>query len=114
LDGKMPMEILAANTEKDVTLQLDVGTCLEAGVDPVAWINQNPDRIRSMHCKDWSPELGYKAIFGQGIGKWNAIFDAAEKIGGIEYYLIEQEGSAYTPLETAEKCLAAFRKVRPA
>ena len=38
----------------------------------------------------------------------------AEKIGGIEYYLIEQEGSAYTPLETAEKCLAAFRKVRPA
>jgi sugar phosphate isomerase/epimerase len=114
LDGKMPMEILAANTEKDVTLQLDVGTCLEAGVDPVAWINQNPGRIRSMHCKDWSPELGYKAIFGQGIGKWNAIFDAAEKTGGIEYYLIEQEGSAYTPIETAEKCLAAFRKVRPA
>jgi len=112
--GTRPIEVLAKNTKSSVMLQLDVGTCIEAGSDPVAWVNANPGRIQCMHCKDWSPELGYKAIFGQGIGKWNAIFDAAEKIGGIEYYLIEQEGSAYTPLETAEKCLAAFRKVRPA
>ena len=33
------------------------------------------------------------------------------KTGGIEYYLIEQEGSDYPPLETVERCLAAFRKL---
>ena len=32
------MDVLAANTPKDVVLQLDCGTCVEAGADPVAWI----------------------------------------------------------------------------
>ena len=42
LEGKRPIEVIAANTAKDVMLQFDVGTCIEAGSDPVAWINQNP------------------------------------------------------------------------
>jgi sugar phosphate isomerase/epimerase len=114
VEGKRPMEVLAANTGKDVMLQLDIGTCIEAGSDPVVWINQNPGRIRSMHCKDWSPKpgVGYKALFGEGEAPWAKIFEAAETVGGIEYYLIEQEGSAYPPLETAQRCLAAFRKMR--
>src|SRR3954452_14108015 len=49
--GKRPMEILASNTKPDVMLQLDIGTCLEAGADPIAWIRANPGRIRSIHCK---------------------------------------------------------------
>jgi len=52
-DGVRPMEILAKNTQPSVMLQLDVGTCIEAGADPVAWIKGNPGRVRSMHCKDW-------------------------------------------------------------
>jgi len=111
IEGKRPIEVLAANTGKDVMLQLDVGTCVDAGSDPVAWVNQNPGRIRSMHCKDWSPEKGYKAILGEGAAPWKALFDAAEKTGGIEFYLVEQEGSAYPPMETAERCLANFRKI---
>src|SRR4029077_2465255 len=38
IDGVRPMEVLAKNTKPTVMLQLDVGTCLEAGSDPVAWI----------------------------------------------------------------------------
>jgi sugar phosphate isomerase/epimerase len=116
IDGRRPMDVLAANTGQDVMLQLDVGTCFEMGVDPVAWINQNPGRIRSMHCKDWSRDagVGYKVLFGEGAVPWAKILDAAEKTGGIEYYLVEQEGSAYPPLETVERCLANFRKLRPA
>ena len=112
IKGKRPMEVLAANTGKDVMLQLDVGPCLEAGSDPVAWINANPGRIKSMHCKDWSPNPGngYKVLFGEGAVPWKKVFQAAEKNGGVEFYLIEQEGSAYPPLETAERCLAAYRK----
>jgi sugar phosphate isomerase/epimerase len=110
-DGVRPMEILAANTHKDVMLQLDVGTCVEAGSDPVAWINANPGRIRSLHCKDWGPEAGYKVLFGEGAVPWPKVFEAAEKSGGVEFYLIEQEGSRYPAPETAERCLAAFRKI---
>ena len=93
-------------------LQLDVGTCLEAGSDPVAWIHANPGRIRSMHCKDWSPGEGYKVLFGEGVAPWKAIFAAAESVGGVEYYLIEQEGSRLSAFETVEKCLANFKKLR--
>lgn len=114
VEGKRPIEVLAANTGKDITLQLDVGTCIEAGSDPVAWINQNPGRITSIHCKDWArdPAKSYKVLFGEGVAPWKEIFRAAEKAGGIQYYLIEQEGSAYPELETAERCLAAYQRLR--
>jgi len=115
LEGRRPIEIIAANTPQDLMLQLDVGTCLEAGSDPVAWIRSNPGRIRSLHLKDWSPDpgKGYKVVFGEGVAPWPQILDAAESVGGVEYYLIEQEESA-NPLETVRQCLANYRKVRPA
>ena len=112
IEGKRPMEILAANTKPSVMLQLDVGTCLEVGSDPVAWIKANPGRIHSIHCKDWSPDpaKGYKVLLGEGVADWKGIFAAAETVGGIEYYLVEQEGSRYSEFETAKRCLQAFRE----
>jgi sugar phosphate isomerase/epimerase len=111
VNGQRPMDILAKNTKPSVMLQLDVGTCLEAGADPVAWIRANPGRIRSIHCKDWSrdPAKGYKVLFGEGVADWKGIFQAAETVGGVEHYLVEQEGSQFPELETARKCLTAFR-----
>ena len=93
------MDVLAASSSKDVTLQFDVGTCVEAGQDPVAWINANPGRIRSVHCKDWGAGQGrgYSVAFGEGDCPWLKIFEAAEKTGGVQYYLIEQERSAPGP-----------------
>jgi sugar phosphate isomerase/epimerase len=114
IEGKRPMDVLAANTPKDVTLQLDVGTCVEAGADTVAWIKANPGRITSLHCKEWGAGegKGYSLLFGEGDAPWLKIFEVAEKVGGVEYYLIEQEGSRFPSLETAERCLASFKKMR--
>jgi len=111
VDGVRPMEVLAKNTKPSVMLQLDVGTCLDAGSDPVAWIRANPGRIHSLHLKDWSPDpaVGYKALFGEGSADWKNIFAAAESVGGAEYYLLEQEGSRFGEMETAKRCLAAYR-----
>ncbi len=105
-----PLEVLAKNTKPSVMMQLDVGTCLESGGDPVAWIKANPGRIHSIHCKDWSPDpaKGYKVLFGEGAADWKGIFAAAESVGGIEYYLVEQEGSRFSELDTAKKCLETF------
>ena len=114
LDGVRPMEVLAKNTKPTIMLQLDVGTCIEAGSDPAAWIRANPGRIHSLHLKDWSsdPAKGYKVLFGEGDAKWKDIFAAAESVGGVEYYLIEQEGSRFSELETAGRCLQSYRTVR--
>ncbi len=116
VEGRRPIEILAKNTKPSVTLQLDVGTCLEAGSDPVAWIRANPGRIRSIHCKDWSQEAGkgYTVLFGEGTADWKNIFAAAESVGGVEYYLVEQEGSRFSEFDTAKKCLQTFRTQHPA
>jgi sugar phosphate isomerase/epimerase len=113
-NGQHAMDILAANTPEDVTLQLDVGTCVAAGADPVAWIRRNPGRVRSVHCKDWGPGEGngYRVLFGEGSSPWLDIFEAAEDVGGIEYYLIEQEGSRFSSMETAERCLATYNEMR--
>ncbi len=113
-NGRHAMDILAANTPDEVTLQLDVGTAVAAGADPVAWIERNPGRIRSIHCKDWGPgeDNGYRVLFGEGVSPWLDIFEAAEAVGGIEFYLIEQEGSRFSSIETAERCLATYNAMR--
>jgi len=118
LDGEQRiMDVLAANTPKEFVLQLDVGTCVEAGADPVAWIKANPGRIKSVHLKDWAPgtraqEKGYRVLFGEGVSPWKEIFAAAESVGGVEFYLMEQEGSRYPEFETAQRCLDAWKTMR--
>ena len=113
------MDIIAANTPREFILQFDVGTCIEAGADPVAWINSNPGRIRSVHLKDWAPgtmadEKGFRVLFGEGVTPWKQILSAVESVGGVEYYLMEQEGSRYLEFETAKRCLASWRAMRGA
>ncbi len=116
VEGKMPIEVIAANTPKEVMLQFDVGTCVDVGYDPVKWIEANPGRINCMHCKDWGagtgPDRGYRVLFGEGDAPWLKIFAAAERVGGIEWYLIEQEGSRFPELEGAKRCLDNYRKLR--
>jgi sugar phosphate isomerase/epimerase len=116
-EGQRIMDVLAANTPPEFVLQLDVGTCLEAGVDPVAWMKANPGRIRSLHLKDWAPgaeadQKGFRVLFGEGVGKWKEIFATAESVGGVEFYLMEQEGSRYSEFESAKRCLDSYRAMR--
>lgn len=113
---RFPMDILAT-TPEGVTLQFDAGTCMEMERDPIAWITSHPGRIRSVHCKDWAPgteeeEKGYRVLFGEGVTPWKEIFAAAESVGGVEYYLLEQEGSRFDEFETAKRCLDTWKEMR--
>jgi len=82
-DGQKADRITCTNTDKSIMLQLDVGTCLATGNDPVAWVEKNPGRIRSIHCKDWSPEKGYRVLLEEGVGPWKKLFAAAESEAGM-------------------------------
>lgn len=111
------MDLIAANTPPEFVLQLDVGTCMEAGADPVAWIKANPGRIRSVHLKDWTPGRnedgkGYRVLFGEGVSPWAEIITAVESVGGVEFYLMEQEGSRFSEFETARRCLETWKQLR--
>lgn len=111
------MDVLANNTPPEFVLQLDVGTCMEAAQDPIAWIKSHPGRIKSLHLKDWAPgdkaaEKGYRVLFSEGVTPWKEIFAAAESVGGAEFYLIEQEGARYPEFETSQRCLELYKKLR--
>lgn len=113
---RFPMDVLAT-TPAGVTLQFDAGTCMEMERDPIAWITSHPGRIRSVHCKDWAPgtheeEKGYRVLFGEGVTPWKDIFQAAENGGGVEFYLLEQEGSRFDEFETAKRCLDTWKQMR--
>jgi len=110
-NGQRILEVIAANTPKEFVLQLDVGTCEEAGADPVDWVKGNPGRIKIMHLKDWAPgqDKGYRVLFGEGVTPWKELIAAAESVGGIEFFLIEQEGSRFSEFETVKRCLANWR-----
>jgi sugar phosphate isomerase/epimerase len=113
-NGQRIIEVIADNTPREFVLQLDVGTCEEAGADPVAWVKAKPGRIKVMHLKDWAPggraeEKGYRVLFGEGVTPWKELIAAAESVGGAEYFLIEQEGSRFSEFETAKRCLENYK-----
>jgi len=89
VEGKRPIEVIAANTPQDVMLQFDVGTCVEVGGNPVAWIEANPGRINSLHLKDWAPggETDKERATGFCLEKAQCRgrrYCAAEKTGGVD------------------------------
>lgn len=118
LDGDQRiMEFIAANTPKEFVLQLDVGTCVETNSHPVEWVKANPGRIKIVHLKDWAPDnaahdKGYKVLFGEGVTPWKELIAALESVGGVEFYLMEQEGSRFSEFETVKHCLDNWNKMR--
>ena len=114
VEGTRTIDILTKNTPKEVAFQLDVATCLAAGADPLAFIKANAGRIKTYHLKDWSddPQKNYRVLLGEGLGKWKELLELAETVGGVEHYLIEQEGSRFSQMETAKRCLENFKTIR--
>jgi sugar phosphate isomerase/epimerase len=114
IEGTRPIDLLAASLPRDYAFQIDTATCMASGGDPVAFTEAHHGRVKSYHLKDWSPkpEEGYKVLLGEGIGQWKRLTEVAEKVGGVEYYLVEQEGSRFPPMETVKRCLDNFKKLR--
>jgi sugar phosphate isomerase/epimerase len=114
VEGQSPIELVASTAAKDIVFQLDVGTCVEAGADPIAWVNKNPGRFPTLHCKDWSsdPSKGFNIVFGEGYASWKVLIGAAEKTGGLKYLVIEQDNvECCSQLEAAKRALANMRKL---
>ena len=91
--GERPMDILAKNTPKDVVLQLDAGTAIEVGADPVAWIKANPGRIKSIHLKDWGKGDGAATPWrsAKGTCRGSRSSTRRSQSAASSTYLIEQE-----------------------
>ena len=108
--GRLPWEIIFDNTSKDVVQQLHLSQWPAAGLDPVTYIKRYPRRTLTMHMNDWAPGKR-ELLLGEGNVKWPEVFDAAETVGGIQWYIVEQESYPFPPLVSVEKSLANLRRL---
>jgi sugar phosphate isomerase/epimerase len=78
VEGIRPIDMLGRN--KDITsFHVNIGLCLKAGGDPVAFMKQCPGRIQTILCQDF-----------QGQARWKEIFAVAETVGRLQFYLIQR------------------------
>ncbi len=110
IDGEVPWDLFFSNTPKEVVMQIDTGNCMMGGGDPIAYIRKYPGRAITVHIKEHSATKR-DAIIGEGDVKWKEFFDACEKVGGTEWYIVEEESGAYPGLEAVRRSLENLRKM---
>lgn len=110
VDGQTPEDVFFAKANKDVFLQLDIGHCVRAGADPVAYMKKFPGRVLSVHVKEYNPSRR-DALIGEGEVKWPQVLDACEGVGGTEWYIVEEESQAYKGLEGLERSIQNLKKL---
>jgi sugar phosphate isomerase/epimerase len=110
MDGEYPWDTFFGNTCKEVVMQLDTGNALHAEVDVAPFIERYPGRAQTVHLKEHS-STNSKALIGEGDVNWQEIFKLCESIGSTEWYIVEQESYAFSPLECVDICLKNLKKM---
>jgi len=104
-------DTFCSNTSRDVIMQLDTGNALHGGADPLPYLYRYPERAVTVHLKEFSKKND-KALIGEGDINWKAFFALCKAVGGTEWYIVEQESYAYSPIECIGRCLKNLRKMK--
>ncbi len=108
LDGELPWDTFFGNTTSDVVMQLDTGNMFHGGAEPVAFLQKYPGRAQLVHLKEHST-TNATALIGEGEVDWPTVFHICESTGATQWYIVEQESYAYTPMECVDRCLKNLR-----
>jgi sugar phosphate isomerase/epimerase len=109
IDGEFAWDLFFANTNDDVSMQMDLGNCIDAGGDPIASLKRFPGRSRTIHLKEsGGPDT---AVVGEGNVNWKEVFTICETTGGTKWYIVEHERPAGTPLRNVNRCLQVLKKM---
>lgn len=106
-DGETGWELFAKATAPEVVLQLDVGNAMHGGVSmeqALSFIRSFPGRSKTIHLKEFS-RRDPQAILGEGEVEWVELLSTCMKVGGTEWFIVEQESYRYPPLKCVELCL---------
>ena len=100
VDGKTPyFELLRLTDAKNVTMELDCGWAMVAGISPADLMRQYPHRFSMLHVKDFKltgmpvadPHDARVTEMGQGTIDYKPIFAQAAKTQYIQHAFVEQE-----------------------
>jgi len=113
VNGDLPWDVFFGATVPDVVMQLDTGNAMHGGVSSdgiLEILKRYPGRAVTVHLKEFS-STDEKALIGEGDTKWKDFFSLCETIGGTEWYIVEQESYAYSPLECVKRCIDNLREM---
>ncbi len=108
-DGQTAWDLLFSNASDDVVMQLDIGNCISGGGDPIAILKKFPGRSATIHLKEHGGKP--EAVIGEGDVKWGEVFRLCETTGKTEWYIVEHERGAGSPMENVRRCLENLRKM---
>ena len=116
MEGQLPWDTFFGNTDKAVVMQLDTGNALFGGGDVVSVLERYPGRAVTVHLKPYSkeagrddPHQGFRPLIGDDDIPWQDVFRLCETVGGTEWYIVEYESDAFTPLEAVDRCLQGLK-----
>jgi len=110
IDGIVPWDAFFEIADPDVVMQFDTGNALRGKGDPVTMLTRYPNRAKTVHLKEHS-SVNENAMIGEGEVAWDEIFHLCETTGGTEWYIVEQESYAFSPLECVRRSLENLRKM---
>jgi sugar phosphate isomerase/epimerase len=90
LNGKLPYDILLAETDRDlVKMEMDLFWITKGGQDPIAYFARYPGRFALVHVKDMKKD-GEMTEVGSGNIDWKKIFARSDQ-AGIQHYFVEHD-----------------------
>lgn len=112
-------ELLKQTDPKLITIELDLAWVVTAGLDPVKYLKQYPERISLLHVKDvWKgatttvTEINKQTIeVGRGQIDWKRVFAACDP-KHLKHYFVEQEnftGSTIDAVRTSFEYLSTLK-----
>jgi sugar phosphate isomerase/epimerase len=113
IDGQYPFDIFFGATVPDVVVQLDTGNAMHGGVFAEhvnEFVKQYPGRLKTVHLKEYSA-INPKALLGEGSVKFRSFIPLCETVGGTEWFIIEQESFALSPLEGMKRSLVNYNEI---
>jgi sugar phosphate isomerase/epimerase len=102
-------ELLRLTDPALVTMEMDLGWVVTAGVDPVKYLKKHADRISMLHVKDVRKDMrtmvdrvqAQTTEVGSGKIDWKHLFKSMEP-GRIKHYFVEQENFERPSLEAVK------------
>lgn len=98
VEGRLALDwLLSAAAPRDLSSELDVYWAHVGGCPPEKFLRDHGARVRLLHLKD-EKEIGLGPV------DFPKVFAAAEAIGAVEWYVVEQEQYNHAPLESVRRC----------
>jgi sugar phosphate isomerase/epimerase len=113
-DGRMALEAIFQDTKSNnIQTELDVYWLTKAGEDPLEWINRYKQRAPLVHLKDMTTdEEQFFAELGTGGVNIDGVLAIGEE-AGVKWWVVEQDVSRRTPLESIEKSMQYLKTKLP-